>query len=281
MVLPPLFAYNREMKHILTFFVLGMMSFWSIAQAETTALPVVAQSDVQVQQTVEVADLGIENTGTLPTSAFYFFKEWKRGVERLFTRSAIKKTELEIRISNEKLAEALAIEKERPNDAKAFHEALKNYQSAELKIQDQLSLMNADSESPEAKDMLVRLDKQSLLHAELLVQVEERWSQDPYAEDATRRSGGDPDFDLVARTIKETQVVRVDSWAAVVERQAGGKQTAEVELERAQSEINLLKTEVAKFFLVYGAEINAIAIREQGVRKAEIAIDEPGVHRVD
>ena len=33
---------------------------------------------------ITVTELGVENPGTLPTSRFYFLKEWGRGLARLF-----------------------------------------------------------------------------------------------------------------------------------------------------------------------------------------------------
>lgn len=287
MVLRYFGAYNRVMKHIFTFIVLGVLSLYSIAPVETMAMPPIPPNNITLpasiaQPTEGVVEREIESQGTLPTSAFYFFKEWKRGVERLLTRSAERKTELEIRISNEKLAEALAVEKERPDDAKAFYKALKNYQSAELKVQTQLSRITEESSNPKVNAMLVRLDEQSLLHATLLGQVEGRWRDDPYAEDVAQgQSGGDPDFDLIAIVLKDVQSVRVDSWTAVVERHIDVKQRAAAQLIRAESEYNLLKVEVTKFIAETGAEPASIAIREQGVRSADIATDELGVVRVD
>jgi hypothetical protein len=38
----------------------------------------------------------------LPTSPFYFLKEWGRGIRMFFTFDPIKKSELEIKISDEK-----------------------------------------------------------------------------------------------------------------------------------------------------------------------------------
>ena len=257
---------------------------------------------------VTVGDFGIENVGTLPTSSWYFIKEWKRKIEQLFTISAVKKLGIEMRVSNEKLAEAFAVEKEIPGDVEVFAHALKNYQHTQQKIYKRIVRITLKSSSPEVQDLLFKLDTQSLLHATLLGQVEERWAEDPYAEDASRKSGAvdpDPDFDLIATVLKDAQVVRIDSWAAIVERQVDVKQRAEAQLIRAESEINLLKTELAVFASLNvtvpkqtqgatfgekvksapitvdenGVESAGFAIKEQGVKNVEIAIDEPGVHR--
>src|SRR3989338_1352335 len=55
-------------------------------------------------------DLGVPDPGVLPTSPFYFVKEWRRGITRLFTFNPIKKAELELTILNEKAAEAQEVE---------------------------------------------------------------------------------------------------------------------------------------------------------------------------
>ncbi len=295
------------MKHILTFIVLGMLSFWSVTFAQSTqptVTPPAGATGVQLEQNVEVADLGITNSGTLPTSSWYIVKEWKRRMERMFTFSADKKFELDMRVSNEKFAEILAVEKKYPSNAKAFIHALKNYHHAQQKLHKQLVAVKEDASSPKLEVALTKLDKQSLLHASLLGQAEARWRDDPYAEDASR-VGGD-DVDLIAPALRGVRSSIIDSWTAIVERQVDVKDKAEAELVRAESEYNLLKVEVAKLEAEIKAEGaiaikeqgirmaplhsgiesgsytgTAIAIREQGVRKTEIAIDEPGVHRVD
>ena len=69
-------------------------------------------------------DLGIEDPGTLPTSPFYFLKEWRRGLKLLFTFDRVKKAELELEISNEKAAEAKKVEEENPDNIEAIKRAI-------------------------------------------------------------------------------------------------------------------------------------------------------------
>ena len=76
------------------------------------------------QKTITPADLGILNVGTLPTSRWYFFKEWQRGLSRVFTWNAASEAQLELDITNEKAAEIIAVEEASPNDGKAIEKAI-------------------------------------------------------------------------------------------------------------------------------------------------------------
>ncbi|MCH8244478.1 hypothetical protein IIB97_01160, partial [Patescibacteria group bacterium] len=49
---------------------------------------------VEQAESVTLADLEIEDPGLLPTSPFYFFKEWGRGVQSFFTFNSVAKVEL-------------------------------------------------------------------------------------------------------------------------------------------------------------------------------------------
>ena len=130
------------------------------------------------------ADLGITDVGTLPTSTWYFFKEWGRGLERFFTFNQVKKAELELRITNEKAAEALAVQTAKPDDAGALTTALENYTKAAERLEARLVKVKETSENPNIAELLERLNDQTLKHALLFNQLAQRWDTDPYVEDA-------------------------------------------------------------------------------------------------
>lgn len=74
--------------------------------------------------------LGKEDVGLLPTSPFYFLKEWKRGIVKFFTFDPVKKAELELRYNDEKLVEALKVAevtKDSPQREQALRKAFDNY----------------------------------------------------------------------------------------------------------------------------------------------------------
>ena len=125
-------------------------------------------------ETVTTSDLGVPDPGTLPTSPFYFFKEWGRGIQRLFTFNSIAKAELELRISNEKAAEAKKIEETKPNDENAIYRALENYQKAHERLQARLESLKETSQNPNVDRLLERLAEKTVQHEKLFEELEEK-----------------------------------------------------------------------------------------------------------
>ncbi len=74
-----------------------------------SSLNTFACNDVKIA--IMPSDLGITNVGTLPTSQWYFLKEWKRGITRAFTFGTIANAELELKITNIKAAEIIVMER--------------------------------------------------------------------------------------------------------------------------------------------------------------------------
>src|SRR3989344_2096576 len=58
-------------------------------------------------ESITASDLGVDTVGPLPTSPFYFLKEWKRGITRLFSFDSLAKAQLELDITNQIAAEVL------------------------------------------------------------------------------------------------------------------------------------------------------------------------------
>ena len=113
--------------YILSFIIIGLLVGGVIFAQD---------SDTQdAEEAVTIEDLGIEDPGLLPTSPFYFFKEWGRGVQSFFTFNPIAKVELELRFTNEKAAEAKKVEELNPDDETAIARALQNYQIAQERLE--------------------------------------------------------------------------------------------------------------------------------------------------
>lgn len=213
---------------------------------------------------ITVTELGVENPGTLPTSPFYFLKEWGRGLERLFTFNSVKKAELELRITNEKAAEALKVQETRPDDAEALAIAIESYTKAEQRLQTRLAKLKETSENPQVAKLLEKLDGQTLKHADLLNQLAERWNTDPYAENTMRNHGiGDPDFDLIANAVKDAQGKIQDIVLAAAQKDKNIEQKAAEQIKRAEDTVGKLKDE-------YGIEPAGIAIDEPGAQVSKI-----------
>lgn len=196
---------------------------------------------------IVVSDLGITDVGTLPTSRGYFFKELGRGTKRLFTFDSMKKTELELRITNEKAAEALTVQETNPDDAEALTTALKNYTKAAERLQARLSKLKETSENFKMKELLEKLDEQTLKHAYLLNQLVEKWNTDPYVEDASgiNPKGAKDNYPQGAADVAQKKIQEI--IVIVVQKEKNIEQKAAKQITLAETMIKELKSELTEF----------------------------------
>ncbi len=193
---------------------------------------------------ITVSDLGITDVGTLPTSKWYFFKEWGRGLERLFTFNSIKKVELELRITNEKAAEALKIQLDNPVDAPELAMALENYTKAEERLQTRFSNLKETSENPKVEKLLKKLDEQTLKHALLFNQFVKIRDTDSSLDDG-KVVNLKAAIDIVQEKIKEIIVM-------AAQKDKNIKQKAADQIARADIAIHELESASAKYNLKSG-----------------------------
>jgi hypothetical protein len=188
--------------------------------------------------------LRIQSVGTLPNSPWYFLKEWKRGISRLFTFDATAKAELELKITDEKAAEMLAVSETMPENADALAKALANYTEAADRLKERFAKVEETSENPNVEKLLKKLDERTLKHALLLAQLSERWDTDPYAEDANvvnpqaaRDNHLQGAVDVLQKKIQEIAV-------AGVEKDKNIKEKAEAQIKRAEEAVSELKIRI-------------------------------------
>jgi tetratricopeptide (TPR) repeat protein len=122
---------------------------------------------VAAQPSIPKVDLGIENPGILPTSPFYFLKEWRRGISRLFTFNPVAKAELELKFTNEKAAEFLAVTEKEPQNEKAIEKALANYQKSKERLAKRLESLKETSQNPNVDRLLDKVVEQEIKHIEV------------------------------------------------------------------------------------------------------------------
>jgi plastocyanin len=213
---------------------------------------------------LNAGDLKVDNVGTLPTSNFYFLKQWGRGITRFFTFNPIAKAELELNITNQIAAEALEVEKASPNDTKALKNALQNFTDAQKQLNSRITAISVDSTDANLVKLLKEVDEKTLKHAELLGQLAERWNNDPYAEGSAKKlSIGDPDFDLLRKTVKDAQNNAEITFTATVTSGSGTatptgsesvlKQKATDEIANAEEVVKKVSTSV------YGQDVTFTA----------------------
>src|SRR3989344_4621157 len=153
--------------------VSGFVLFFSTTSAhenEAQVLDIVAAESVQIQ------DLGVTDTGTLPGNPFYFWKELKRSVRSFFTFNPVAKTELALKFTNEKAAEAKAVEEKDPNNSIAIEVALRNYKVAQERLGERLGRLKETSENPNVDRLLNQVAERTILHTKLFDELAAKFS---------------------------------------------------------------------------------------------------------
>jgi len=233
---------NKKMKKLLlkTIFLSLILLFSTMG-----VNPVLAETTAAVE--VSYNDLQVSNPGVLPTNPFYFLKEWGRGVRLIFTFNPVDKANFELKIANEKAAEALKVQETKPDDTRALANALENYTKAGERLQARITKLKETSENPNVEKLLERLNEQTLKHAILFKQLTERWSDDPYVEDANvinpqaaRDNHLQGAVDIAQKKIQEIIVI-------AAEKEKNIKEKAAEQIRRAEAAISELKSELAGF----------------------------------
>lgn len=109
----------------------------------------------------------INSVGLLPTSPFYFLKEWRRNLERFLALDPVKRAELEIKFVEEKAAEIEKVKELRPDNTQALMIALRNYERGQERLKSNLKNLPEASQNPQVERLLNRITERILNHSEL------------------------------------------------------------------------------------------------------------------
>jgi len=140
----------------------------TVANTTTTTLP-------EEELTVPWA-LGLKKVGLFPTSPFYFLKEWWRGWKVGWIKDPIKKSEAQLQILSEKLAEAEAISQKAPK-IEVLEKAFENYTNTMDKLKTRLEGLEETSENPNIGKLLDKITEAEIRHSEVLDRILERIPQ--------------------------------------------------------------------------------------------------------
>ena len=128
---------------------LFLLSFCAIALLGTFYIP----------QEVKAADFSFlsKDPIILPTSPFYFIKEWRRNLTRMFTRDPISRIVVELDILDEKAAELKKIEKLQPSDFPAISNSFDKYKATQEDLQNRLEKISTIEENRDKETLLSEL----------------------------------------------------------------------------------------------------------------------------
>lgn len=165
------------MPKILTLFtltvglVIMLFGFSSSALAIDTAEQEILE-EVIIDETVTAEDLNVAEPTILPNSPFYFLKKWQRGIKSFFTFNPIKKAELHLQYSSEKLLEMKKLA-QKTNKVKILGKASENYQKEIEKIKLKVDKIKQKAgENEKVANFLDKFTQQQIFHDKVLEKVE-------------------------------------------------------------------------------------------------------------
>ena len=199
--------------------VLGVIVFGLGFSSTVQAANDFAQGETIVHlTTMASSDFGVDSVGTLPTSPFYFFKEWKRGITRLFTFDSIAKAQLELNITNQIAAEVLEVAKTSSTvNYTGLERALQNFTNAQERLNDRLTAISADPGDAGLAKFLNDVDAKTALHAAFLQQLD--------ADTAPGTAGirAEGVVELVGDVMRKANENTLKTFTATVSRGTGGE----------------------------------------------------------
>jgi len=156
------------------YFILSLLSVALVGGSVFAQTEDVAVTAVNAE-TVTNADLGIPNPGLLPTNPFYFLKEFGRAVRRAVTFDSVKKAELELNITNEKVAELKQVEENQPQNTEAIQNAIQNYQDNQTRLIQKFENLTETSSNPNIEKLLQNFADKAVKHAKVFDELQNKF----------------------------------------------------------------------------------------------------------
>lgn len=105
--------------------------------------------------------------GILPSSPFYFLKEWRRSIQRTFSFGAEAKANTELKIADEKAVELKTVEEKEPQNTAALTKVLANYQATQERLKAHFEALKQDSNNPNIDKLIEKFANSAVKHEEL------------------------------------------------------------------------------------------------------------------
>jgi len=148
------------------------VSFTLAQDEEEIIISAEAQQEVDLDENIQPADLGVGQPTILPDSPFYFFKNLGRAVRTLFTFNPVKKAELKEQFTSEKLMELKRMVEENKN-ANAIRNAAQNYQGELQGLKTFTERIRTTAqENEEVGKFLDKYTQHNILHQRVLQKLE-------------------------------------------------------------------------------------------------------------
>ena len=132
------------------------------------------QQEINIDEDVKAADLGIKEPKLLPDSPFYFLKNWGRTLRSFFTFDPVKKAELNERFACEKLIEVKKLI-EQGKSPRFVRKGIENYQKEIEKIKKVADKIKGEAETNEkVNKFLDKFTRHQFLHQKILQKLEKQ-----------------------------------------------------------------------------------------------------------
>lgn len=132
--------------------------------------------------------LGKEDVGLLPTSKFYFVKEWGRGIKKFFTFDPIKKAELELKEVDEKLVEFQQLVIKCPSRRPCLTDGLNNYLQSQERLAKRLESL---PQNKNTEELTQKLAERVILHQALFDEITTKLGETQEGQEVLEKTGHD------------------------------------------------------------------------------------------
>ncbi|MEW6617290.1 MAG: DUF5667 domain-containing protein [Patescibacteria group bacterium] len=120
-------------------------------------------------------DLNVENVGMLPTSPFYFLKELRRDLMRMFTKDPVAEAFLELQIVNETAAELEKVQEFRSNDISSITKSIEKYKTAQKRLSAKLDEIKKLPKGRASSRLVEELATKAVVHERFLSSLEDEY----------------------------------------------------------------------------------------------------------
>jgi hypothetical protein len=133
-----------------------------------------AQISPAVVAPVSVAVMSPADPGTLPSSPFYFLKEWRRSLQRVFSFGSEAKADTELKISEEKAVELKTMKETEPQNITALTKALANYKKSQERLKTHFENLEEKSNNQKVDKLVEKFTDAAVRHEELFKSLIEK-----------------------------------------------------------------------------------------------------------
>lgn len=177
--------------------------------------------EVDLDENITADDLGIADQNILPTSPFYFLKNWERNIRLALMLNPVKKAELRLEIADEKLIET---EKLAETNPEISEKTLEKYQNEIEKIKERMDKIKEKAkDNPDIDKFLDKFIDKQLKHQKLLSRLEEKLPADVFEKVAEIKERNLERFGEVMQKLEDRKDKISERLDKAVDESAGSK----------------------------------------------------------